>query len=88
MKTLFLILLVIIAVVALSSADTVNFDNFKTGAARPGWTATQTGQRLREMVCRERRFGTEQAERVKTIRPGNISCLHQERRTSKTVSLK
>jgi hypothetical protein len=27
----------------LSSADTANFDNFKAGAAPPGWTATQTG---------------------------------------------
>ena len=43
MKTLFLTLLAITAVAALSSADTVNFDNFKTGATPPGWTATQTG---------------------------------------------
>jgi len=31
------------AIAALSSADTVSFDDFKTGAAPPGWTATQTG---------------------------------------------
>jgi len=30
-------------VAALSSAETVNFDNFKAGAAPRGWTATQTG---------------------------------------------
>jgi hypothetical protein len=27
----------------LSSADTVNFDNYKAGTTPPGWTATQTG---------------------------------------------
>ncbi len=43
MKTLFFASLAVTAVTALSSADTVNFDNFKTGAAPPGWTATQTG---------------------------------------------
>jgi hypothetical protein len=43
MKTLLLASLAVTAVTALSSADTVNFDNFKTGAAPPGWTATQTG---------------------------------------------
>jgi hypothetical protein len=32
-----------IAAAAFSSAETVNFDNFKAGAAPPGWTATQTG---------------------------------------------
>ena len=43
MKTLLFASLASTAVAALSSADTVNFDNFKTGAAPPGWTATQTG---------------------------------------------
>jgi len=43
MKTLFFASLASTAVAALSSADTVNFDNFKVGAAPPGWTATQTG---------------------------------------------
>ena len=28
---------------ALAAAKTVNFDDMKTGAAPPGWTATQTG---------------------------------------------
>jgi hypothetical protein len=43
MKTLLIASLASTAVAALSSADTVNFDNFKTGATPPGWTATQTG---------------------------------------------
>src|SRR6266481_3260011 len=43
MKTLLLTSLIGIAITALASADTVNFDNLKTGAAPPGWTATQTG---------------------------------------------
>src|SRR6267378_1414380 len=43
MKTLFLASLAFTAIAASSSADTVTFDNFKTGAAPPGWTATQTG---------------------------------------------
>ncbi len=43
MKTLLLTSLASTVVAALSSADTVNFDNFKAGAAPPGWTATQTG---------------------------------------------
>src|SRR5712692_4995319 len=43
MKALLVASLVSAAIAALSSADTVNFDNFKTGAAPPGWTATQTG---------------------------------------------
>src|SRR5229473_4690057 len=36
----------ILAITLLASvalADTVNFDNFKTGAPPPGWTATKTG---------------------------------------------
>src|SRR5438034_4669064 len=28
---------------SIALADTVNFDDFKTGAPPPGWTATQTG---------------------------------------------
>src|SRR5438309_10440428 len=43
MKTLFLASLAFTAIAASSSADTVTFDNFKTGAPPPGWTATQTG---------------------------------------------
>src|SRR5437763_6421665 len=43
MKTLLLTSLIGIAITALASVDTVNFDNLKTGAAPPGWTATQTG---------------------------------------------
>src|SRR5437588_1289166 len=43
MKTLLLTSLLGIAITALASADTVNFDNSKVGAAPPGWTATQTG---------------------------------------------
>ena len=43
MKTLLLTSLIGIAITALASADTVNFDNLKAGAAPPGWTATQTG---------------------------------------------
>ena len=30
--------------VTIASADTVNFDDLKTGAAPPGWTATKTGK--------------------------------------------
>lgn len=43
MKALLFASLIGTAVAGLSSADTVNFDNFKAGAAPPGWTATQTG---------------------------------------------
>src|SRR6266446_625757 len=43
MKILFLTSLAFTAIAASSSADTVTFDNFKTGAIPPGWTATQTG---------------------------------------------
>lgn len=43
MKTLLFASLAVIAVTALVSAGTVNFDNLKTGATPPGWTATQTG---------------------------------------------
>src|SRR5438477_12167271 len=43
MKTLFLASLAFTAIAASASADTVNFDNSKVGAAPPGWTATQTG---------------------------------------------
>ena len=39
--TLALLAITLLAGVAL--ADTVNFDNFKTGAPPPGWTATKTG---------------------------------------------
>ena len=43
MKPLLFASLASAAIAALSSAETVNFDNFKAGAAPPGWTATQTG---------------------------------------------
>ena len=45
MKTLTKLLLVvtIAAGVAMAEAETVNFDNFKTGDPPPGWTATKTG---------------------------------------------
>ena len=43
MKTLLFGSLISIAMTAYALADTVNFDNLKTGAAPPGWTATQTG---------------------------------------------
>jgi hypothetical protein len=43
MKALLVVSLASIAAAAFSSADTVNFDNFKAGAAPPGWIATKTG---------------------------------------------
>jgi hypothetical protein len=43
MKTLLIASLASSAVAAMSSDETVNFDNFKAGATPPGWTATQTG---------------------------------------------
>src|SRR5260370_12531279 len=36
-------ILAITLLAGLALADTVNFDNFKTGAPPPGWTATKTG---------------------------------------------
>lgn len=43
MKMLLLASLAATAVVAVSSAETVNFDNMNAGAPPPGWTGTQTG---------------------------------------------
>src|SRR5262245_57101850 len=43
MAKLILITLGMTAFVGVASAETVNFDNFKTGAPPPGWTATKTG---------------------------------------------
>src|SRR5213083_2569452 len=43
MKTLSLTIMAIIMTTALTIAETVNFDDMKTGAAPAGWTATQTG---------------------------------------------
>ena len=43
MKALLLASLTATAVAAVSSADTVNFDNMTAGTAPPGWTAMQTG---------------------------------------------
>jgi hypothetical protein len=34
---------ILAATVAAGAAQTVNFDNFKTGSPPPGWTATRTG---------------------------------------------
>ena len=42
MKTPAFIALITLAT-GVAFADTVNFDNLKTGAPPPGWTATQTG---------------------------------------------
>src|SRR6266496_1995437 len=43
MKTLSLTIMAIIMTTALAIAETVNFDDMKSGAPPPGWTATQTG---------------------------------------------
>ena len=43
MKTSILAIFVMSVTTALAAAETVNFDNMKTGAPPPGWTATQTG---------------------------------------------
>jgi len=42
MKTTFTLMASLVT--GIASADTVNFDDLKTGAPPPGWTATQTGQ--------------------------------------------
>ena len=44
MKALLFASLASAAIAAFSSADTMNFDNSKAGAAPSGWTATQTGK--------------------------------------------
>jgi 3-keto-disaccharide hydrolase len=44
MKTSILAIFVMCVTTALAAAETVNFDDMKTGAAPPGWTATQTGK--------------------------------------------
>src|SRR5438309_8441099 len=43
MKTLILPIIAMTATTALTAAETVNFDDMKTGAPPPGWMATQTG---------------------------------------------
>src|SRR5437016_9232252 len=43
MKTLVPVLLATMILASVTLAQTVNFDNLKTGAPPPGWTATQTG---------------------------------------------
>ncbi len=43
MKTLSLMIMAMIMATAVGIADTVNFDDMKSGAAPAGWTATQTG---------------------------------------------
>ncbi len=44
MKTIRTITLISALAGTIASADTVNFDDLKTGAPPPGWTATMTGQ--------------------------------------------
>jgi hypothetical protein len=41
--TLTVAVLITTLLVSVALADTVNFDNLKTGAPPPGWTATKTG---------------------------------------------
>jgi hypothetical protein len=43
MKTLRLTTMVVAMTTELATAETVNFDDMKSGAPPPGWTATQTG---------------------------------------------
>src|SRR5437867_7695979 len=43
MKTLSLTIMAMTIATGLAIAETVNFDDMKTGAAPAGWTATQTG---------------------------------------------
>src|SRR5258707_13125749 len=43
MKTIRTAALISTLAVSIASADTANFDDLKTGAPPPGWTATQTG---------------------------------------------
>src|SRR5213083_2657651 len=43
MKASLFTLIVATIATALAIAETVNFDDMKTGAPPPGWTATQTG---------------------------------------------
>jgi hypothetical protein len=44
MKTSILIVFAMSVTAPLAAAETVNFDDMKTGAVPPGWTATQTGK--------------------------------------------
>ena len=44
MKAIHSIALMSTLAVSIASADTVNFDDLKTGAPPPGWTATRTGK--------------------------------------------
>src|SRR6266850_826490 len=41
--TIIAAILITTMLVGVALADTVNFDNLKTGAPPPGWTATKTG---------------------------------------------
>src|SRR6266853_1037073 len=43
MKKLNTVMLTIAVLTCVARADTVNFDDLKTGAPPPGWTTTQTG---------------------------------------------
>ena len=44
MKTLQSIIVMSTLAASIAAADTVNFDDLKTGAPPPGWTATKTGK--------------------------------------------
>jgi hypothetical protein len=44
MKTQTITLMSTILAITATAAETVNFDNLKTSAPPPGWTATQTGK--------------------------------------------
>ncbi|PYL62653.1 MAG: hypothetical protein DMF25_11775, partial [Verrucomicrobia bacterium] len=43
MEVLIFAVAAITTTTAMTAAETVNFDDMKSGAAPPGWTATQTG---------------------------------------------
>src|SRR2546422_2164632 len=43
MKTIITLTFMSTLMTGIAFADTVNFDDLKTGAPPPGWTATQTG---------------------------------------------
>src|ERR1700687_530047 len=43
MKTFSLTIMAMTMAIGLAAAETVNFDDMKTGAPPPGWTPTQTG---------------------------------------------
>jgi len=78
MKTSLFTMIVTIMATTLAAAETVNFDDMKAGV--PPRLDCNTNRRGHgEMVCRERRLGTEQPERIKAIRSGDVPDLFQER---------